>query len=156
MRTRTSFYLRWCLSHNVPVPIGKASIWKRSHQLFTKQVWFDFFKIYIVACVWMFHLHVYLHTTCPWRKIEGIQGWKLELELQVVVNHLIWVLGIEPGSSRKESNALNHQTISPATRNRSGWYCNDQNLACSHGIIQVNYVETHLQNEWPFAVTLQV
>lgn len=156
MRTRTSSYLRWCLSQNVPVPIWKASIWKRSHQLFTKQGWFDFLKIYFVVWVWMFCLHVYLHTICPCRKIRGHRGWELELELQVVVSHLIWVLGIEPGSSRRESNALNHQTISPVPRNRSGWYCKDQNLACSHGIIQVNYVETHLRNKWPFAVSLQV
>lgn len=69
-----SSYLRWCLSQNVPVPIWKASIWKRSHQLFTKQGWSDFLKIYFVVCVWMFCLHVYLYTTCPWRKIRGHRG----------------------------------------------------------------------------------
>ena len=49
---------------------------------------------------------------CLWRSEEGIRC--LELELQVVVNHTMFVLGIEPGSSARRTSALNYCTISPA------------------------------------------
>lgn len=32
----------------------------------------------------------------------------LELELKAVVSYLMWVLGIEPGSSGRAKSALNH------------------------------------------------
>ena len=38
----------------------------------------------------------------------------LELELQVVVSHLMWVLGMESRSSARATHALKHLAISPA------------------------------------------
>ena len=38
----------------------------------------------------------------------------LEVELQKVVGHLLWVLGIKPGSSERAARALNHSVVSPA------------------------------------------
>lgn len=38
----------------------------------------------------------------------------LELELELVVRHVIWVLGSKSGSSAKSVSALNNQTLSPA------------------------------------------
>ena len=38
----------------------------------------------------------------------------LELELQVVVSHLMWMLGMESGSSARATHGLKHLGISPA------------------------------------------
>lgn len=40
----------------------------------------------------------------------------LELELEKVVSHLIWVLATEPGSSVRGVSALKRQTTSPASQ----------------------------------------
>lgn len=42
---------------------------------------------------------------CPWLSKEGTDP--LELEIQVIVSHLLWVLGSEAGSTESSSRALN-------------------------------------------------
>lgn len=47
------------------------------------------------------------------------EGWKevsdtLEMKLQVIVSHLIWVLEIKRVSSVRAGDALSHGVISPA------------------------------------------
>lgn len=46
---------------------------------------------------------------CPWMSKEGNDP--LELEIQVIVSHLLWVLGSEAGSSERSSHALSLRDI---------------------------------------------
>jgi hypothetical protein len=67
---------------------------------------FFFFKIYLLFCVRCMcaSLSVCLCTTCV-QSAGG--GWKSELELQLVVCCLMWVLGATPKSSERSAPALN-------------------------------------------------
>lgn len=58
--------------------------------------------VYVCLCVGM---HVWVQLPAEARGVE--------LELQVVVSHLMWELETEPGSPRRVEHALNCRIISP-------------------------------------------
>jgi hypothetical protein len=71
----------------------------------------NFYKDIHITFMYMCGLHawVYMHHMC----VEAHRDQKmaldsLELESQMVVSHLMWVLWIEPGSSARAANAPNH------------------------------------------------
>lgn len=50
----------------------------------------------------MFNVFISVHVNiCPWRLEEG----RVELELWVLVRHLMWVLATEPVSSERAARA---------------------------------------------------
>lgn len=69
-----------------------------------------------ISSVWVFCLHVCMCTICAWhlRRSEDGTG-PLALELQMVVNHQANA-GTKPRSSARATSALNHGSISPASR----------------------------------------
>ena len=67
---------------------------------------FIFLKDYIMLIMYM-DREVYAHERSAHRGQEKAPDL-LELELQMVVSHLVWVLEIELGSSARAMSALNH------------------------------------------------
>lgn len=63
-----------------------------------------------------FYMYVYLpyvHWTCNALGDEKRVLCSLELELQVVVSHPMWVLGTEPWFPARAASTLRHQTTPP-------------------------------------------
>lgn len=83
--------------------------------------------MYICASVWIYVHHMPV----------GAQGGQrvlgsLELELQVFVNHLIWILGTKPGFSATAVNVLKHWAISSVPIWFLLIHCPDPGDRCAH------------------------
>ena len=59
----------------------------------------------IIFYVYVCFACMYICAWCLWSPEEDVES--LELVIQTVVNHL-WVLGMEPKSSVRATNAINH------------------------------------------------
>lgn len=66
-------------------------------------------------CVWGgVHVCVCVHIVAGAHRVQKRAPNSLEQEFQIVVSHLMWELGMEPGSSPRATQALNHLAITPA------------------------------------------
>lgn len=53
-------------------------------------------------------MYVYLHVQVPPEAKDNMESSAMELELQVVVSHSIWVPGTEPQFSTRAANVLDN------------------------------------------------
>ena len=67
-------------------------------------------NVCVCACI---TLHAPWLWRYPWRPKESIRD-PVELELQAIMNCLMWVLGMEPKTPARAVSALKHWAISPA------------------------------------------
>lgn len=72
--------------------------------------------LFIILCILVLCLHVWNTTMvlCDARGGQKMASDPLELALQMVVSHHVWVLGIKSGPSARAATALKHLAISPA------------------------------------------
>lgn len=73
------------------------------------QCTFFLFEIYSKLCVFVCCVTTYTGT--PRDQGRGLDA--LELGLQAIVSHLVWVLGIKLGSFGRAVSAVNHWTLYP-------------------------------------------
>jgi hypothetical protein len=69
----------------------------------------------VCVCAWLL-VCLYIHAPCPCTSPQRLWGVSdlLELELQVAMNYLTWVLDTEPMSSTRTPSILTCWRISPA------------------------------------------
>lgn len=83
--------------------------------------------MYICLSVWIYVQHMPVGAQGGQRVLDS-----LELELQVFVNHLVWILGTKPGFSGTEINVLKHWAISLVPIWFLLMHCLDPGDRCAH------------------------
>lgn len=83
--------------------------------------------MFICVSVWIYVHHMPVGTQGGQRLLGS-----LELELQVFVNHLIWILGTKPGFSARAVNVLKHWAISSVPIWFLLMHCPDTGDRCAH------------------------